>query len=166
VPSRRTVIRSLGVSVLPLIAGCSSANFFGNQGVTGHIELKQIRVETALEEGLPEGRILTVKRLKQDDGTPYIDVGLADAWADDFENPRHPVVSDELATTLEESYESVRYYLGVESPAWDTKQTGDNYNAWASRQDFNQAQVSEQVRVTKSQSPPRIRIHSVEKVDQ
>lgn len=98
-----------------------------------------------------------------DDGTSDIDVALADAWADDFENPRHPTVSNELATTLEDAYESVGYYLGVESPAWNTEQTGDNYNGWASRQNFNQVQVPNQVRVTKS--PPRIRIHSVEKAD-
>ena len=154
-PSRRTVIGSLGVAAL---GGLGAWLWF--TPATGYVQEKSI--EASYREGnqLHSESVITVT-LSNFPGSdsPQID-WLHDDWQDRFESPSTPVVSESLHTDLQQTYEEIRYVVGVCSPSWgEDEATIGCYNGNAGREDFNRAQVHD--RVTASRTNPGLSIHSV-----
>jgi hypothetical protein len=127
----------------------------------GYVQAKSI--EARYEEGnqLHSESVITVT-LSNPPGSDLPQVNwVHDDWESQFDSLTTPVVSEALHQRLQQTYEEVRYIVGVCSSSWaDEKQGEGCYNARASREDFNRVQVHD--RVTASRTNAGISIHSVE----
>ena len=154
-PSRRTVIGSLGVATL---SGLGAWLWF--TPAKGYVQEKSIEVKYREENQLYSESVITVT-LSNPPGSdsPQI-TWLHDDWQERFESPATPVVSESLHTELHQVYEEVRYVVGICSPSWGgNEQATGCYTASAGREDFNRVQVHD--RVTASKSNGGLAIHSV-----
>jgi len=155
-PSRRTVIWSLGVAALGGLGA-----WLWLTPATGYVQEKSI--EARYQEGnqLHSESVITVT-LSNPPGSnsPQID-WLHDDWRDRFESPSTPVASKSLHNELQQVYEEVRYVIGVCSPSWgEEEETTGCYNASAGREDFNRVQVHDRVSASKTTNAG-LSIHSV-----
>ena len=155
-PSRRTVIRSLGVAALGGLGA-----WLWLTPATGYVQEKSIEARYREGNQLHSESVITVT-LSNPPGSDSPQVNwLHDDWQDRFESPATPVVSESLHTELQQVYEEIRYVVGVCSPAWgEIEQATGCYNASAGREDFNRVQVHD--RVTASKTNAGLSIHNVE----
>ncbi|MFC5969920.1 hypothetical protein ACFPYI_01115 [Halomarina salina] len=155
-PSRRALLATLGLGTASTLSGCSWLD-----GASGYVQEKSIEV-TYREDGRRFGESVVTVSLSSPPGTESPELlRLHDNWANRFETPHKPIVSQALHEDLTREYESVRYVVGVCSPSWaeELRNIGCR-NANASREDFNQVQVHDEV--TASYESPTISIHSVD----
>lgn len=155
-PSRRAVLATLSLAATSTLAGCSYFN-----RATGYVQGKSIEV-VYREDGRGFAESVITVTLSEPAGAESPQLNwLHDDWADRFEAPRTPTVSEDLHDDLTAAYDSVRYVVGVCSPTWaeGNRDIGCR-NANASREDFNEAQVHD--KVTASYDSPHIRVHSVD----
>jgi hypothetical protein len=156
-PSRRTLLRSATAAAGGLLAGCASLT----RPVDGYVQLKSITGVTSDDGTRVEETVVRVTLSSPPGAGPpelsHVDRG----WADRFETPREPVVSDGLHEDLNRSYDTVRYVVGVCSPAWsgDEEPVGC-YNVATTRENFDAVQVHDRVSV--SSDGTYLSIHSVE----
>jgi hypothetical protein len=140
------------------VAGCGQ--LLG--GVDGYVQLQSIAGRYSDGGRQTEESILRVT-LSSPPGTgpPQVDF-LHDDWASQFESPQTPVVSDDLHDELQRAYETVRYVVGVCSPAWaDSEDESIGcYNVATTRENFNRVQVHDHVTV--SSDGTSLTIHSTD----
>lgn len=154
--SRRTVLGTLSIATLSVLAGCSWLN-----RATGYVQVKSIEVAYRENNQRYAESVITVS-LSDPPGaeSPQLNY-VHDDWKDWFDTPHTPVVSDALHEDLQREYEEVQYVVGVCSPSWsDNEYPVGCHNANASRTDFNRVQVHD--RVTASYDTPHIFIHEVD----
>jgi hypothetical protein len=155
-PSRRAFLQSGAVTASGVVAGCTAFD----RGVDGYVQLKILEGRWS-ENGVTQTEtILDVRLGSPGEGRPELKT-LGDEWADRFETPREPVVSDTLHDDLRQAYESVAYGVGVCSPNWgDGDERQGCRNGWTTRESFNTAQVHD--RVSASSDASGISIHAVD----
>jgi len=155
-PSRRTVIGSLGAAAL---SGLGTWWWLTPEHATGYVQEKSIEARYREGNRLHSESVVTVT-LNSPPGSPQLN-WLHDDWQERFDSPTTPVVSEALHHELQQAYEDVRYIVGVCSPSWgDGERAAGCYNAGAGRADFNRVQVHD--RVTASRTDAGISIHGVE----
>lgn len=155
-PSRRALLRTGGAVVGTALAGCGSL-----RGVEGYVQLKSIQGR-ATEDGRQfEESVLRVTLSSPPGEKPPEVTFFKDTWRDQFETPRRPTVSKSLHDDLRREYDTVRYVVGVCSPAWaDDDESEGCYNVATTRENFNAVQVHDRVRV--SSNGTYLTIHSVD----
>lgn len=155
--SRRTIVGSLGCAAL---SGLGGWWWLTPTPATGYVQEKSIEARYREGNQLHSESIITVT-LSNPPGsdTPRLN-WLHDDWHGQFETPSTPVVSETLHRELQQTYEDIRYVVGVCSPSWDDKdQTAGCYTASASREDFNRIQVHDSVAASRTDTG--ISIHGV-----
>jgi hypothetical protein len=142
-PSRRRLLAAVGTAATAATAGCSVLD----RGVDGYVQLKSIGGLVETDGTRREEDVVRVSLSSPPGGGPPSLDHLADRWADRFEQPRYPTVSDALATDLEAAYDEVRYVVGVCAPAWaDEGERIGCYNVATTRANFDRTQVHDRVR--------------------
>lgn len=160
-PSRRTLLHGIattGSVALAGLAGCSALA----PGVQGYVQLKSIAGVTTENGSRREDSILRVQLSSPPgDGPPAV-VQVSDEWIGRFENPREPVLSDDLHDDLRQAYDEVRYVVGVCSPAWadDEDERIGCFNVATTRENFDRVQVHQAVRA--SSDGTELAIHAVD----
>lgn len=156
-PSRRTVLAAAGTTAAATTAGCSLVS----RGSAGYVQLKSINGVRETSDGRAEESVVRVSLSSPaGEGPPEL-LYLADRWADRFETPRRPVVSDALAADLDVAYDTVRYVVGVCCPAWaDDGEDVGCYNVATTRTNFDRVQVHDRVRA--SSDGTYLTIHEVD----
>lgn len=155
--SRRTVLRTAGVAIAGAFAGCTALD----RGAEGHVQLKSISGVTENEGRSVEVSVLGVDASFSPDSEPPEVRYLDDAWADRFDAPREPAVSDALHDDLIRTFDRVRYAVGVCSPSWaDDGESVGCYNVATTRENFNRVQVHDRVRA--SSDGTSLTVHSVD----
>ncbi|WP_255151364.1 hypothetical protein [Halorarius halobius] len=155
-PSRRTLLWTVGTASLAATAGCSALD----RGVPGYVQLKSIEgVRT--DDGTRHGEsILRVTLSSPPGGRPELS-HVNDEWVDRFETPHTPTVSDALAADLSAAFDEVRYVVGVCSPKWaDDGEPIGCYNVNTTRKTFDRAQVHDRVRA--SSDGTYLTVHAVD----
>jgi hypothetical protein len=158
-PSRRSLLGTVGTGAVASLAGCLT----GDERVNAYIQSKSIT--GVIEEGTrrEEVSIIDVDASYDPNGEPPRLVYLDDDWADRFPVPRTPVVSDALHRRLTERFDTVRYVLGTTSPGWaEQGESVGSFNVATTRANFNRVQVHS--RVTASSDGTYLTIHSVDGV--
>uniref|UniRef100_A0A8A2VI70 Uncharacterized protein n=1 Tax=Haloterrigena alkaliphila TaxID=2816475 RepID=A0A8A2VI70_9EURY len=137
-----------------------------DRGVDGYVQLKSIEAWKRDSEGGELFKDVIIRVWPKSQPGPYepeLKI-LDDEWADRFDTPLEPVVSDELHDDLDRAYEILQYTVGVCSEEWvDNYDDGDEivcYNAPVSRGEFNTAQLYDHVRA--SYENHELSIHSRE----
>jgi hypothetical protein len=155
-PSRRTVLGALGATAV-----CGFVGYSRLDRATGYVQEKSIEVRYR-EDSRRYGESVITVSLSDPPGAdpPQLD-WLHDDWEERFATPQTPVVSDELHSDLQRTYEEVRYVVGVCSPSWGTDEHRVGCRtANVTRNDFNRVQVHDRVTVTRTS--PGISIHGVD----
>lgn len=155
--SRRGIIASIGGAAL---SGFGVWYWFTSESATGYVQEKSIEARYREDNQLHSESIITVTLSNPPgSGSPQLN-WLHDDWQSQFDSPSSPVVSEDLHQELQQSYERIRYVVGVCSPTWgDEQQETGCHNAPTSREDFNQVQVHD--RVTASRTDTGLSIESV-----
>lgn len=155
--SRRTLLHAGSVAASGVLAGCSVPGL----GVSGYVQLKSIGARAQRDGRQVERSILRVTLSSPPGAEPPELTYLHDEWADRFDTPREPVVSDAFHDELIQAYDTVRYVVGVCSPAWaGNRESVGCYNVSTTRANFNRVQVHNRVRA--SSDGTYLSIHSVD----
>lgn len=156
-PSRRSVLAGLGVATTGGLGGCSVLA----AGDPGYVQLKAIHGIDVVEGVRHDSAVLEVELSSPaGSGPPELAV-VDDRWADRFESPRTPTVSESLAHDLGRAFDDVRYIVGVCCPAWaDPDEDVGCFNVATTRETLNGAQVHDRVRA--SSDGDVLTIHAVE----
>lgn len=156
-PSRRTVLGTLGAGATFTIAGCLDSP----GRVEGYIQLKSITGLTGRSGDTEQTSILRVTASYEPNRAPPELGHLEEDWADRFPVPRAPVVSDALHNAFTDQFDTVRYVVGTTSPKWaeDGESLG-SFNVATTRTNFNRVQVHS--KVTASSDGTFLTIHSVD----
>ncbi|ACV12172.1 conserved hypothetical protein [Halorhabdus utahensis DSM 12940] len=154
-PSRRTLLASIGAGVPLAFAGC----LLDDGRVEAYVQFKSIGGVTESDGRRENVDILSVDASYEPNVAPP-DVHLHDAWADRFPEPRMPVVSDDLHTDLTDQFDSVRYVVGTTSPEWGDDEPVGSFNVATTRENFNRVQVH--TAITASSDGTYLTIHSVD----
>ncbi|WP_323674618.1 hypothetical protein [Halorubellus sp. PRR65] len=156
-PSRRTALRRVGVATAVGLAGCSVLD----RGVDGYVQLKSIFGTPVDGEDRGNEHVLRVQLASSPGSEPPDLRQHDDRWTDRFDDPRRPVVSDDLHADLEREYDDLHYLVGVCSPAWaDDDERIGCYNVRTTRENFNAVQVHQRVRA--SSDGTSLTIHSTD----
>lgn len=156
-PSKRALLRAGGAVVGTVLAGCESL-----RGVEGYVQLKSIQGRGTRDGRQFEESILRVTLSSPPGEAPPELTFVEDAWVNRFETPRKPTVSESLHNDLDRKYDTVRYVVGVCTPAWaDNDESEGCYNVATTRQNFNAVQVHERVRA--SSDGTYLTIHSMDR---
>jgi|AntRauTorcE11898_2_1112593.scaffolds.fasta_scaffold12288_3 hypothetical protein len=157
---RRTLLHGIATAGTLGLAGLAGCSAFA-RGVEGYVQLKSIAGVTDRDGTRSEESILRVQLSSPPgDGPPEL-VQYSDEWFERFENPREPLVSDDLHEDLRRAYDDVRYVVGVCSPKWaDDDERIGCYNVATTRENYNRVQVHQAVRA--SSDGTSLTIHSVD----
>lgn len=156
-PSRRELLVATGTVASGALAGCTLLE----RGVPGYVQLKSIQGRYRTNGRQHEESVLRVT-LSSPPGERPPEVAFLDGeWESRFEEQREPVVSNSLHADLQQSYETVRYVVGVCSREWaDEGEESGCFNVATTRENFNRVQVHDRVRA--SSDGTFLTIHSVE----
>lgn len=156
-PSRRQILAVGSTICAAGLAGCSLLD----RGKDGYVQLKSVQTwETDGSQQIERAIIRVTLSTPPGEDTPKL-THLDDEWADRFDTPRTPVVSDTLHEDLTRAYDTIKYVVGVCSPAWaDDEKSVGCYNISTTRENFNRVQVHDQV--TASSDGTHLTIHSVD----
>ena len=156
-PSRRTVLASIGTGIPFALAGCLNAD----DRVEAYIQFKIIDGVIERNGQMDETPIINVSASYEPNVAAPRLVHLNEEWADRFPTPRMPVVSDTLHEDLTGQFDSVRYVIGTTSPQWaDEEESVGSFNVSTTRENFNRIQVHN--RITASSDGTHLTIHSVD----
>lgn len=156
-PSKRQLLAASGTLFAAGFAGCS----LYDRGTDGYVQLKSVQArETDGTRQTERSLIRVTLSSPPGAGRPELTY-LDDEWGERFDTPRTPVVTDALHAELTRAFETIRYIVGVCTPAWadDGESTGC-YNVSTTRENFNRVQVHDQV--TASSDGTSLVIHSVD----
>jgi len=156
VPSRRQVLAG-GITLCATgLAGCSLID----RG-DGYVQLKSVQAWENEGTQQTERSIIRVT-LSSPPGAESPELTrLDDKRANRFDTPHTPVVTDALHEDLTRAYGTIRYVVGVCSPAWgDEGESVGCYNVSTTRENFNRVQVHD--KVTASSDGSYLSIHSVD----
>ncbi|QCS42688.1 hypothetical protein [Natrinema versiforme] len=163
-PSRRTLLSTASTAAVGAVAGCTVAS--SDRSVDGYVQLKSIEAWKRDPDGEELSKDVIIRvwpKSRPGPREPELKI-LDDEWADRFDTPLEPVVSDELHDDLDRTYETLQYTVGVCSEEWIDKYDDGNeivcHNASVSREEFNTAQLYDHVRA--SYENHELSIHSRE----
>jgi hypothetical protein len=156
-PSRRTLLASIGAGIPLTLAGCLNSE----DRVEAYIQFKIIDGVIEKNGRMEEVPIVNVSASYEPNEAPPRLVHLDEEWADRFPAPRMPVVSDALHEDLVDQFDSVRYVIGTTSPHWAGEgESVGSFNVSTTRGNFNRIQVHN--KVTASSDGTYLTIHSVD----
>ena len=156
-PSRRTLLGTIGAGATFAIAGCLDSQ----ERVEGYIQLKSITGLTRESGKTEQTSILRVTASYEPNSAPPRLEHLDENWADQFPVPRAPVVTEALHNTFIDEFDAVRYVVGTTSPKWaENGESLGSFNVATTRANFNRVQVHNEV--TASSDGTFLTIHSVD----
>jgi len=155
-PSRRTLLGSVGAGLSLALAGCQN----DARRVEAYVQFKMI--DGVIEESGRRREVPIVGvDASHDNGTPPELVHLDDEWAGRFPVPRMPTVPESLHEALTDRFDTVRYVVGATSPEWaEGEESLGSFNVATTRENFNRVQVHTEM--TASSDGSYLTIHSVD----
>lgn len=156
-PSRRQFLAGGSTLYVTGLAGCS----LFDQGKDEYVQLKSVEAREPDGTQQTERAIIRVTLSTPPGEDPPELSHLDEEWADRFDTPRTPIVTDALHEDLTRAYDTIRYVVGICSQSWaDDGESVGCYNVSTTRENFNRVQVHDQV--TASSDGTSLTIHSVD----
>jgi hypothetical protein len=156
-PSRRTLLRTIGTGATFAVAGCLGSR----ERVEAYVQFKSITGLTQRSGETEQTSILRVTASYEPNNAPPELGHLNEDWADRFPVPRAPTVSDGLHNALTDQFDTIRYVVGTTSSEWaENGESLGSFNVATTRTNFNRVQVHN--KVTASSDGTFLTIHSVD----